>query len=79
MEQFQQVMTFDSDDGMRKKWIAFKKKIDVRMGEFPEVLQAINSFWGKPYAAVMDEEKFEKQWKAYDGSWSDCEVGEWKI
>ena len=70
IEQFQQVMTFDSDDGMRKKWKAFTKKIDVRMGEFPEILQAINSFLGKPYIAVMKEENFEKQWKAYDGSWN---------
>lgn len=70
IEQFQQIMTFDSDDGMQKKWKAFKKKIDVKMGEFPEVLQTINSFLGKPYMAVMNEEKFEKQWKAYDGSWN---------
>ena len=40
------------------------------MGEFPEILQTINSFLGKPYMAVMNDEKFEKQWKAYDGSWN---------
>ncbi len=70
IEQFQQVMAFDSDDGMRKKWKAFKKKIDVKMGEFPEILQAINRFLGEPYMAVMQEEKFEKHWKVYDGNWS---------
>lgn len=70
IEQFQQVMAFDSDDGMRKKWKAFKKKIDVKMGEFPEILQAINRFLGEPYMAVMQEEKFEKQWNVYDGNWN---------
>jgi len=70
IEQFQQVMAFDSDDGMRKKWKAFEKKIDVKMGEFPEILQAINRFLGEPYMAVIQEEKFEKQWNVYDGNWN---------
>lgn len=70
IEQFQQIMTFDSDDSMQKKWKAFKKKIDVKMGEFPEILQTINNFLCKPYIAVINEEKFEKQWKADDGSWN---------
>lgn len=42
-------MTFDSDDGMQKKWKAFTKKIDVEMEEFPVILQSINVFLWEPY------------------------------
>ena len=53
IEQFEQIMTFDSDDGMQKKWKAFKKKIDVKMEEFPFILQSINEFLCEPYTAVI--------------------------
>lgn len=45
LEQFEQIMTFDTDDGMKKKWKAFKKKIDIEMGDFQIVLKMINSFF----------------------------------
>lgn len=68
-EQFQQIMTFDKDDGMQKKWKAFTKKIDIEMDEFPMILQSIREFLCKPYTAVMNEEVFEKQWDANEGKW----------
>ena len=58
IEQFKQIMTFDSDDAMQKKWKAFTKKIDVEMEEFPMILQSIN------------RTIFEKQWAANEGSWN---------
>ncbi len=70
IEQFEQIMTFDSDDGMQKKWRAFIKKIDVEMDEFPEVLQSIKQFLFEPYKAVMDGKEFEKQWKLSRRMWS---------
>ena len=69
IEQFKQIMTFDSDDGMQKKWKAFKKKIDVKMEEFPFILQSINVFLSEPYTAVINGTIFEKQWNAKEGSW----------
>ena len=63
-------MTFDSDDGMQKKWKAFTKKIDVEMEEFPMILQSINKFLLEPYTAVINGTIFEKQWAANEGSWN---------
>lgn len=34
IEQFEQIMTFDSDDGMQKKWKAFKKRLMSRWKSF---------------------------------------------
>lgn len=69
IEQFKQIMTFDSDDGMQKKWRAFMKKIDVEMEEFPVIIQSINVFLSEPYTAVINGTIFEKQWNAKEGSW----------
>ena len=70
IEQFKQIMTFDSDDGMQKKWKAFTKKIDVKMEEFPTILQSINEFLWEPYTAVIKETIFQKHWDANECSWN---------
>lgn len=69
MEQFEQIMTFDENDGMQKKWKAFIKRIDVEMDEFPTILQRMNEFLLEPYIAVMDEKIFEKRWDVKRGRW----------
>lgn len=69
-EQFEQIMTFDSDDGMQKKWKTFTKKIDVEMDAFPEILRKINEFLKEPYRAAMNGTPFEKEWNARDGYWN---------
>lgn len=69
IEQFEQIMTFDSDDGMQKKWNAFTKKIDVEMDEFPIILQSINEFLYEPYTAVIRGQAFEKCWNANNRKW----------
>ena len=70
IEQFEQVMSFDNDEAMQKKWKAFTKKIDVEMEEFPMILQSINKFLLEPYTAVINGTIFEKQWAANEGSWN---------
>lgn len=70
IEQFEQIMTFDSNDGMQKKWKAFTKKIDVKMDGFSKILQSINDFLWKPYIAVIDGNTFEKRWDMNTGSWN---------
>lgn len=69
LEQFVQIMTFDEDAGMQKKWKAFTKKIDVRMDEFPVILQSMKEFLCEPYTAIMNAELFEKQWSAHERKW----------
>lgn len=69
LEQFEQIMTFDSDDGMQKKWKAFTKKIDVKMDKFSVILETINRFTVEPFAAVIKDTVFQKQWSAIDGCW----------
>lgn len=69
LEQFQQIIAFGSDDGMQKKWRVFTKKLDVKMDEFPVILQTISHFLEEPYTAVLSEQVFEKQWKANHKSW----------
>lgn len=69
LEQFGQIMTFDSDDGMQKKWKAFTRKIDVEMNEFPVILRSINDFLREPYGAVMHGIIFDKQWDIGKCSW----------
>lgn len=69
LEQFQQIMTFDSDDGMQKKWKAFTKKIDAKTDGFSTILQDINDFLCEPYTAVMNGHTFEKIWNANEGIW----------
>ena len=69
IEQFKQIMTFDSDDGMQKKWKAFTKKIDVEVEEFPLILQRMNEFLWEPYTAVIKGTVYEKRWNANEGSW----------
>ena len=70
IEQFKQNMTFDSDDGMQKKWKAFTKKIDVEMEVFSMILHSINAFLLEPYTAVINGTIFEKQWAANQGGWN---------
>ena len=69
IEQFQQIMTFDSDDGMQKKWKAFTKKIDAKTDGFSTILQDINDFLCEPYTAVMNGRAFEKKWNVNEGIW----------
>ena len=69
IEQFEQILTFDKDYGMKKKWKAFIKKIDIEMDECSVILQSIKEFLCEPYMAVMKGEAFEKQWDANKGKW----------
>ena len=70
LEQFEQIMTFDANDGMQKKWKAFTRKIDVVMDEFPAILESLNRFLCEPYTAIMNRQTFKKRWNANEGSWN---------
>lgn len=45
VEQFEQVMSFDADDLMQRKWKAFIKKIDAKTDDFSKVINTIDDFF----------------------------------
>lgn len=69
LEQFEQIATYDSDDGMQKKWKVFVKKINTKTDDFKTILDAIQRFLWAPYRAAVEREEFRKQWKAEQNSW----------
>lgn len=55
VEQFEQVMAFDNDDAMQKKWKAFCRKIDTKTEDYSTVLRTIKEFLTKPFIAAVNE------------------------
>lgn len=60
VEQFEQVMTFGSDDDMQKKWKAFCRKIDTKTDDFDTVLKTIKRFLAEPYNTAILALKYNK-------------------
>jgi len=69
VEQFEQVMTFGSDDAMQKKWKAFCRKIDTKTDDFETVLKTIAAFLSAPYISLMEENHFLQKWSSYKDEW----------
>ena len=69
IEQCKQIMTFDSDDGMQKKWKAFVRKIDTKTDDYSTVLKTIKAFLTKPFTAIVESKEFTKQWIAAETQW----------
>ncbi len=69
VEQFEQVMGFDRDGSMQKKWKAFVRKIDTKTDDYGTVLKTIKIFLTKPFAATVENKEFIQQWSAYSGKW----------
>ena len=67
--QFEQVMTFDNDDAMQKKWKAFIRKIDIKTDDYSTVLKTIKEFLTKPFAAAARGKEFTEKWSATNGEW----------
>ena len=57
VEQFEQVIGFDSDEAMQKKWKAFVRKIDTETDDFSTVLITIKAFLAEPFAMAADPER----------------------
>ena len=68
-EQFEQVMAFDSDETMQKKWKAFVRKIDTKTDDYSTVLKTIKTFLIKPFAAAVVGKEFNEKWFAINGKW----------
>lgn len=69
IEQFQQVIEFDSDDVMQKKWKAFVKKINTKTDAFEVVLRTIKEFLTAPFTAAIKDKMTDEQWSAAENSW----------
>lgn len=62
VEQFEQVMAFDNDEAMQKKWKAFCRKIDTRTDDYGTVLKTINDFLARPFAVAVSSDSFSAKW-----------------
>ena len=69
VEQFEQVMDFDRDGAMQKKWKAFIRKIDTKTDDYSTVLKTIKMFLTKPFVAAVESREFTDNWTALSGRW----------
>lgn len=69
VEQFEQVMSFDNDESMQKKWKAFVRKIDTKTDDYSTVLKIIKAFLAKPFIAAIGDKEFTEKWSAINGEW----------
>ena len=74
VEQFEQVMRFDIDEAMQKKWKAFCRKIDTKTADFSDVLNAIEVFLTEPLSAAVGKYAFTQKWSANNCAWTNMEV-----
>lgn len=70
-EQFEQVITFDNDDAMQKKWKAFIRKIDTKTDDYSTVLKTIKDFLSMPFSAAIQDAEFDKKWYAAESRWEE--------
>lgn len=68
-EQFEQVMTFGSDNAMQRKWDAFRRKMGTKTEDYDPVLRRIKEFLAGPYNAVMEQAAFNMNWSAEKQIW----------
>ena len=69
IEQFEQVLTFGSDDTMQKKWKAFCRKIDTQTDDFNTVLKIIEAFLTEPFTAAVRDKEFTGKWSVSKNEW----------
>lgn len=66
---FEQIVGFDSDDAMQKKWRAFCRKTDIKTDDYGAVLKTIKAFLEKPFAAAVTGTEFDENWSVQEMSW----------
>lgn len=69
VEQFEQVMAFDNDEAMQKKWKAFVRKIDNKTDDYGTVLRTIKAFLTRPFTAAIQGQKVTNHWTASNCKW----------
>lgn len=69
VEQFEQVIAFENDESMQKKWKAFCRKIDTKTDSYSTVLRTIRCFLRKPIVAAINKDTFNQEWVATTNEW----------
>ncbi len=69
VEQFEQVVCFDNDAAMQKKWKAFVRKIGTKTDDYGTVLKTIKTFLTKPFTAAVVGKEFNDKWSATNVEW----------
>lgn len=69
VEQFEQVMGFDNDYAMQKKWKAFVRKIDTKTDDYSTVLRTIKAFLAEPFVAAVRDKEFTGKWSVSKNEW----------
>ncbi len=69
IEQFEQIVNFDSDDGMQKKWKAFTRKINDKTDNFKIILDMICGFLAEPFRSAVEGSEYTSRWSATEGKW----------
>ncbi len=69
VEQFEQVMVFNDDEAMQKKWKAFVRKIDTKTDDYSTVLRTIKAFLMKPFMAAVANSNLSECWLASVNKW----------
>lgn len=67
--QFEQILTFDNDDAMQKKWRAFCRKTDIKTDDYSTVLKMIKVFLEKPFVAAIESREFGNKWSTSNQAW----------
>lgn len=70
VEQFEQVIAFDGDEDMQKKWKAFCRKIATKSDDFKTILRTIEIFLSMPFAAAIQKSDFPMKWSAATNTWN---------
>ena len=70
IEQFEQVMGFDNDGAMQKKWKEFCRKIDTKTADFNTVLKTIKEFLIEPFIVAVEDKIFTAQWYSSENKWN---------
>lgn len=69
VEQFEQVMAFDDNEAMQKKWKAFCRKIDTKTDDYSVVLRTIKMFLAKPFMAAVTDKSLTDCWLSSMNEW----------
>ena len=69
VEQFDQVMSFDDDVAMQKKWKSFVRKINTKTDNYSNVLKTIKNFLKQPFTAAVENIIFAERWSAANSKW----------
>ena len=65
----EQVIGFDGDGAMQKKWKAFVRKIDTKTDDYGTVLKTIKEFLTEPFVAAVRDKEFTGKWSVSKNEW----------